>query len=90
MHTASIIILAAIGITRAPIRLAVGVVARICDHDYDVGTAVRTAVVGIRAGCLERVAGAAGLNGGKGGVSVFRWLFGDRHGGVGIDLFKGG
>ena len=61
MHTTPIIILSAIRITRAPIRGAVVVVTRICDHDYDVGTAVRTAVVGVCAGRLERVAGAAGL-----------------------------
>lgn len=66
MHTASIIILSAIAIIGAPIRRAVVVVTRICDHDYDVGTAVRPAVVGVRAGGLERVAGAAGLYRGGG------------------------
>ena len=68
MHITSIIVLSAIRITRAPVWRPVGVVTRICNHDYDAGTAVRAAVVGVGAGCLKRVAGAAGLACGEGGV----------------------
>ena len=77
MHTTSVIILSAISITRPPIRRAVVVVTCICDHDYDGGIAIGVAVVGIGAGCLEEGAGAAGLLGMAGGVSVSSWLFGE-------------
>ena len=69
MHATPIIILSAIGITRAPVRRAVVVVTCICDHDYDVGSAIGAVVVGVCAGCLEGVAGAAGLFWGGGWVS---------------------
>ena len=77
IHTTPIIILSAIGITRAPIRRAVVVVTCVCDPDYDVRTAVGAAVVGVSAGCLEEGAGAAGLSGMAGGASVSSWLFGE-------------
>ena len=78
MHITSIIILSAICITRAPIRGPLSIVTRICDHDYDVGTAVGAAVVGVCAGCLEGVAGAAALRVELAGFSCSRRRLGER------------
>ena len=86
MHVTSIIILSALRITRAPSRRAVVVVTCICDHDYDVGTAVRAAVVRVRAGCSEGVAGAAALGMRLAVVPFSRRSFGEVYG---MNLAKG-
>lgn len=92
MHITSIIILSSIGITRAPIRRPLSIVTRICDHDYDVGTAVGAAVVGVCAGCLEGVAGAAGLRAELAVFSFPRRRLGERGSceGLRMDLTEGG